>query len=93
MEKFLAIQDVLVMGEQLVSVNGIKTITTAGATATTVVISYIDGTATTITTAAQVDADVYLAVKAAVKGALATGWTKPAFSVTLPKAITSIVNA
>ena len=94
MEKFLEIEDaILGVGSQLISLNGIKTITTPGPTDVAVVISYFDGTATTVTTAAQVGGDVYKAIKDGAKSALQTSWTKPYYSLKLPKAITSIVNA
>ena len=81
------------MGNQLVSCNNIKTVTTSGATATTVVIAYSDGTATTITTAAQVGADVYQEIRQSLMAALRLSWQNPYLLVTLPKAITSIINA
>ena len=56
-------------------------------------IKYADGTATTVTTAAQVGHDVYTAILNATQGALVTSWTNPMFSLALPKAVTSIVNA
>jgi len=57
------------------------------------VIKYADGTATTVTTAAQVAHDVYTAILNATEGALVTSWTNPMFSLELPKSVTSIVNA
>lgn len=93
MEKFLQIQNVPVMGNQLVAVNNIKTVTTASAIATTVVITYSDGTATTITTAAQVGADVYQEIRLSLMAALRLSWQNPYLLVTLPKDITDIVNA
>ena len=93
MEKFLQIQNVPVMGNQLVAVNNIKTVTTAGLTATTVVITYSDGTATTITTAAPVGADVYQEIRISLMAALRLSWQNPYLLVTLPKTIVDIVNA
>jgi hypothetical protein len=78
---------------QLISINGIKAVGTASATATSVTVDYVDGTTTTITTAAQVDSDVYLAIVNSIEIALATSWLKPYYELELPKAITSIVNA
>jgi len=92
MEKFIKITNAPITNA-LISVNGIKSIGTATATATTVVIKYADGTATTVTTAAQVGHDVYTAILNATEGALVTSWTNPMFSLELPKAVTSIVNA
>jgi len=96
MEKFLNITGTAVAayaGTQLVSCNGIKSIRTATATGTATVISYMDGTATTVTTAASVAFDVQKKLQDAVAAALQTSWTRPVFDATLPKAITSIVNA
>jgi len=78
---------------QLISINGIKAVGTASATATSVTVDYVDGTTTTITTSAQVDSDVYLAIVNSIEIALATSWLKPYYELELPKAITSIVNA
>jgi hypothetical protein len=92
MVKFLYVTNAPNTG-QLISINGIKNIGTSGATASTVTIDYVDGTTTTVTTAAQVDSDVYLEIRNAVETALMTSWVKPYFEVRLPKAVTSIVNA
>jgi len=92
MEKFLKVTNAPITG-QLISLNGVKTITTATATATTVVINYFDGTATTVTTAAQVGHDVYTAILDASEQALGTSWQKAFFNINLPKAVTSILNA
>ena len=92
MVKFLYVTNAPNTG-QLISINGIKNIGTASATATTVTIDYVDGTTTTVTTAAQVSSDVYLEIRNAVELALMTSWVKPYFEVSLPKAVTSIANA
>jgi len=92
MIKFLYVSNAPNTG-QLISVNGIKNIGTASATATTVTIDYVDGTTTTVTTAAQVGSDVYTEIKNGAKNALTTSWTNPYYEIELPKAITSIVNA
>ena len=92
MEKFLKVTNAPNTG-QLISINGIKAVGTASATATTVTVDYVDGTTTTITTAAQVDSDVYLEVISAIEKAIATSWQKAYYEVVLPKAVTSIVNA
>jgi hypothetical protein len=92
MEKFLQVTNAPNTG-QLISVNGIKAVGTASATATTVTVDYFDGTTTTITTAAQVDSDVYLEVLSAIETAIATSWQRAYYGVVLPKAVTSIVNA
>ena len=92
MEKFLKVINAPNTG-QLIGLSGVKAISTASATAVAVTVAYDDGTVTTVTTAAQVGSDVYLAIVNAVGTALATSWQKPFFEVTLPKAVTSIVNA
>jgi len=92
MIKFLYVSKAPITG-QLISVNGIKNIGTASATATTVTIDYVDGTTTTVTTAAQVAHDVYNAILNGVKSASSTSWTNPYYDLEIPKAVTSIVNA
>ena len=92
MTKFLKITNAPFTG-QLISCNGVKAVTTASAGAAVVEIDYVDGTTTTITTAVQVDSDVYLAIVNSIEIALSTGWTSPYFEVILPKAVTSILNA
>ena len=98
MEKFLNITGTATTafaGEQLVSCNGIKTIRSATATGTATLIEYVDGTTTTVNTAAQEAFDVVKELNKHVKAALATSWTNPVYDCTLPKAIaaTGIVNA
>ena len=92
MQKFLKVTNAATTG-QLIAIEGIKAISTASPTALTVVISYFDGTATTVTTAAQADSDVYEKIVSSVELALQTSWVKPFYEVELPKAVTSIVNA
>lgn len=92
MTKFLKITNAPFTG-QLISCNGIKAVATQTATATLVTIDYVDGTTTTITTAAQLDSDVYLDIVNSIETALSTGWTSPYFELILPKAVTSIINA
>ena len=92
MVKFLKVTNAPNTG-QLININGIKAVGTASATAETVTVDYVDGTTTTITTAAQVGSDVYLAIVNAVETALATSWTRPYYELQLPKVVTSIVNA
>lgn len=91
MTKFLKIKNAPNTG-QLISINGIKAVATASATATTVTIDYVDGTTTTVTTAAQVGSDVYSTILDSIENALATSWQKAYYEVSLPKAVTSIVN-
>ena len=93
MEKFLKVTNAPISG-QIISLNGVKAIGTAvSGTATTVTIDYVDGTTTTVTTAAQVAHDVYSAILDATEEALVTSWTRPMYSIALPKAVTSILNA
>ena len=92
MEKFLKVTNAPITG-QIISLNGVKAISTATATATVVTIDYVDGTTTTVTTSAQVAHDVYSAILNAVEQALITSWTRPMYSIALPKTVTSIVNA
>lgn len=92
MEKFLKVTNAPITG-QIISLNGVKAISTATATATAVTIDYVDGTTTTVTTSAQVGHDVYSAILNAVEQALITSWTRPMYSIALPKTVTSIVNA
>jgi len=92
MVKFLKITNAPNTG-QLININGIKAVATSGATAVTVTIQYDDSTTTTVTTAAQVGSDVYLAIVNGIEKALATSWTNPYYSLELPKAVTSVVNA
>ena len=92
MTKFLKITNAPV-SNQLISLEGIKTLGTTSATATTVVIKYNDGTATTVTTAAQVASDVYTLILNSIESAIATSWQKGYYEVALPKAVTSIDNA
>ena len=92
MQKFLKVSNAPVTG-QLIAIEGVKAVATANATATTVTVNYFDGTTTTITTAAQVGADVYEKIVEAMELALQTAWLKPYYEIELPKAVTSIVNA
>jgi len=93
MEKFIKVTNAPITG-QIISLNGVKALATAASgTATTVTIDYVDGTTTTVTTAAQISHDVYTAILEAIEAALVTSWTRPMYSLTLPKAVTSIVNA
>ena len=92
MEKFIKVTNAPITG-QIISLNGVKALATASATATTVTIDYVDGTTTTVTTAAQVAHDVYSAILDATEEALVTSWTRPMYSIALPKAVTSILNA
>ncbi len=92
MEKFLKITNAP-KTSQLISLSRVKTVTTASGTATTVAITYSDATVTTVTTAAQVDFNVYDAILDAMEQALATSWQKSQFPVALPLAPSGIANA
>lgn len=92
MQKFLKVTNAATDG-QLIAIEGIKTISTASATATTVVIRYFDDTTTTVSLSDnQVDSDVYEKIVSSVELALQTSWVKPFYEVELPKAVSSIVN-
>ena len=80
-------------GNQLVSINGIKTIRATTATHVDTLIEYEDGTTTTVKTAANVAFGTVVELQAAVVAALKTSWTNPIYDVTVTKAITSIINA
>jgi hypothetical protein len=91
MAKFLKITNAPITG-QLISLDGVKAIGTTTDTATTVTIDYVDGTTTTVTTAAQVAHDVYTAILDAQETALATSWQHSYYEMILPKSVTSIRN-
>lgn len=93
MEKFIYIP-VTGLGNQLVSVTGIKLIDEASATATSTTIHYQDGTVTTLTHAADTAFSVLLALQDAVKAALIQPWTNVApVTVSLNVAVSAIANA
>lgn len=92
MEKFLKITNAP-KTSQLISLSRVKTVTTSSGTAADVVLTYSDGTATTVTVSAQVDFNVYDEILDAMEQALATSWQKSQFPVALPVAPTGIVNA
>ena len=92
MEKYLSIP-VTSAGNQLISCNGILSIYSATATATTVVITYKSGTTATITSAAQVNYDMRNQIQNEVALALATGWTNVSREVSPVKAVSGIVVA
>ena len=96
MQKFLNIKGTAAagfQGNQLVSLNGLKTIRAATATNTDTLLQYEDGSTTTIVTAAQTDFNVQVQLQNAVEAALQTSWTNPVYDVTLVLTPESIVNA
>ena len=96
MQKFLNLTGTAAaafQGNQLVAINGIKTIRSATATNIATLIEYEDGTTTTVTTAAQVAFDVVVQIQDAVVAALKTSWTNPVYDVALVKDPVSVVNA
>jgi hypothetical protein len=96
MQKYLNIKGTAAagfQGNQLVSLNGLKTIRAATATATDTLLQYEDGTTTTITTAAQTDFNVQVQLQNAVKAALSTAWYNPVYDVTLVLTPSNIENA
>ena len=92
MIKFLKVTNAPNTG-QLISLEGIKGVATASAVAPSVTIDYVDGTTTTITTAVQVDSDVYSLIVNSIQTAASTPWQKPYYEIASPKAVTSILNA
>jgi len=96
MQKFLNIKGTPATnfsGNQLIGINGIKTIRAATADGTTTVISYEDGTATTITTAAPTDFNAQVQLQTPAEAALQTSWTNPVYDVTLVLTPSNIENA
>lgn len=92
MEKFLSIP-VTGLGNQYVSVAGVKLIDEATSTATATTIHYMDGTTTTITHAADTAFSVLLALQTAMVSALQTNWQNPVWPVSLNVAVSQIANA
>lgn len=80
-------------GNQLVSINGIKTIRATSDVSVDSLIEYEDGTTTTVKTAANVDFGTVVQLQDAVQVALATSWTRPVYDLTITKAIVSVINA
>lgn len=93
MEKFIKVP-VTGLGNQLVSVAGVKLIDEGSATATSTTIHYADGTVTTISHAADTAFSVLLALQNAMQEALIQSWTNVApVTVSLNVAVSGIVNA
>jgi len=92
MEKFLSIT-VSGLGQQYVSVAGVKLVDEATSTSTTTTIHYMDGTITTITHAADTGFSVLLALQTAMVSALSTNWQNPVWPVNLSVAVSGIANA
>lgn len=93
MDKFIEIP-VTSLGNQLVSVSGVKLIDEASATATATTIHYADGTVTTVTHAADADFSVLLALQNAMKQALIKPWTDLVpVEVSLNVAVSNIANS
>ena len=92
MEKYLSIP-VTSKGNQLLSCNGILSVTTASATAPDVVITYKSGTKATITSANQVNFDMRNQIQKELALALATGWTNVSREVSPVKAVSGIAVA
>ena len=96
MQKYLNLKGTAVTafeGNQLVSINGIKTIRSTTAIHIDTLIEYEDGTTTTVKTAANVAFGTVVQLQAAVIAALQTSWTNPVYDVTVTKAIVSVINA
>ena len=91
MEKFLSIP---VTGEsnQLVSANNVILVETGdeSATALSTNITYANGTAVTITHAAQVAFSMRTAIQDAIVSALQTSWHTPVYVMAPPQAVSDI---
>jgi len=93
MEKFIKVT-VTGLGQQLVSVSGVKLIDEASATATATTIHYADGTVTTLTHAADANFSVLLALQNAMQQALIKPWTDLVpVEVDLNVAVSNIANS
>tara|TARA_R110002051_G_scaffold317232_1_gene398195 strand:- start:1976 stop:2254 length:279 start_codon:yes stop_codon:yes gene_type:complete len=90
MEKFLAIE-VTSVGLQLIALKDILTITSASDTAADVVITYINDTVVTITSAAQVQFDQRDMIVSSVIAALNSSYTHVTYEPVLPRAVSAIV--
>jgi len=97
MQKFLNITGntaAAFSGEQIVAIEGIKTIARIAGDGSTNGIYYTDGTLTTITTEATDGMTVMLGLQDAVKAALQTSWTNPFYDHDMTEYVmVSIVNA
>ena len=92
MEKFLSIP-VTGSGDALLNVNEVISVTASSATATTTVISYLNGNTATITAGAQVAFSMRKAIQDAMVAALSTSWTRVTYSLVPPQAVSGIVIA
>ena len=92
MEKFLSIP-VTGSGDVLLNVNEVISVTASSATATTTVITYLNGNTATITAAAQVNFSMRKAIQDAMVAALSTSWTRVTYSLVPPQAVSGIVIA
>ena len=90
MEKFLSIP-VTSAGDVLLNVNEVLSVTAASGTATTTVITYLNGSVATITAAAQVSFSMRKEIQDAMVAALQTSWTRVTYSVVPPQAVSGIV--
>jgi hypothetical protein len=81
-------------GQQIVAIEGIKTIARIAGDGSTNGIYYTDGTLTTITTDPTSGMEVMLALQDAVKAALETSWTNPYYDFDMTEYVMiSIANA
>ena len=90
MEKFLSIP-VTSAGDVLLNVNEVLSVTAASGTATTTVITYLNGSVATITAADQVSYSMRKAIQDAMVAALQTSWTRVTYSIVPPQAVSGIV--
>tara|TARA_B100001094_G_scaffold295857_1_gene317535 strand:+ start:1669 stop:1947 length:279 start_codon:yes stop_codon:yes gene_type:complete len=92
MEKFLSIP-VTGSGDVLLNVNDVLSVTAASATATTTVITYLNGNTATITAAAQVAFSMRKFITDSMVSALSTSWTRVVYKAVPPQAVSGIVIA
>ena len=92
MAKFLSIP-VTSQPNALIGLNGIKTILKDSIADLTTLITYNDGTVTTLTHAADADYSMQTALNAAVDLAFKQSWQKPVVEITVPRAISLVANA
>lgn len=97
MQKFLLIKSTVVAlfgGEQIISLQNIKTIDRTAGDGSETTIFYDDGTATAITTAPSAGYSITHTLNDAVKRAFQTSWTNPFYELDMTsEGIVSIINS
>jgi hypothetical protein len=92
MEKFLSIP-VTGSGDVLLNVNEVLSVTAASGTATTTVITYLNGNTATLTAAPQVAFSMRKFIADSMVAALQTSWTRVTYMAIPPQAVSGIVIA